>query len=393
MTVYGATTSGAAPDEGRRVDVLVIGAGQAGLSAAYHLRRRGFAPHRADTDGGFVVLDADRAPGGAWAHRSPSLRMATVHGFHDLPDFELPAPDPDAPAREVVPGYFAAYEAKHALPVVRPVKVLAVRSASARPDARLLVETDSGTWSTRAVINATGTWTRPFLPHYPGRFGGRQLHYAAYRGPEEFAGKRVVVVGGGASAIQVLSEVAAVGETVWVTRTPPVYHEGPFTPEYGRAVVAKVEERVRQGLPVRSVVSVTGLGPSVAYRRAEELGALHRRPMFDRLTEHGVAWGDEELAVDAIVWATGFRPEVGHLGPLGLRSPGGGIAVTGTRATADPRVHLVGFGPSASTVGANRAGRAAVNDIVGLLGAPAPDVAVATVPVPMPVPVPVPVGG
>ncbi|WP_380286332.1 NAD(P)-binding domain-containing protein [Kitasatospora purpeofusca] len=355
------------------MDVLVIGAGQAGLSAAYHLRRRGFAPHRADTDGGFAVLDADRAPGGAWAHRSPSLRMATVHGFHDLPDFELPEPDPNAPAREVVPGYFAAYEAKHALPVVRPVTVLAVRSESARPDARLLVETDSGTWSTRALINATGTWTRPFLPHYPGRFAGRQLHYAAYRGPQEFAGKRVLVVGGGASAVQVLSEVAAVGETVWVTRTPPVHHDRPFTPEYGRAVVAKVEERVRQGLPVRSVVSVTGLGPSVAYRRAEELGALHRRPMFDRLTEHGVAWGDEELAVDAIVWATGFRPEVGHLAPLGLRAPGGGIALTGTRATADARVHLVGYGPSASTVGANRAGRAAVNDLVRLLGAPAPD--------------------
>ncbi|MFD0273008.1 NAD(P)-binding domain-containing protein [Kitasatospora sp. NPDC127111] len=374
----------------RRVDVLVVGAGQAGLSAAYHLRRRGFSPYRADAgtdtdtgtaaevdgaraDGaGFVVLDADDFPGGAWAHRSPSLRMATVHGFHDLPDFELPEPDPAAPAREVVPGYFAAYEAKHALPVVRPVRVRAVRSESDRPDARLLVETDAGTWSTRALINATGTWTRPFLPHYPGHFAGRQLHYAEYRGPEEFAGKRVLVVGGGASAIQVLSEVAAVGETVWVTRTPPVFHEGPFTPEYGRAVVAKVEERVRQGLPVRSVVSVTGLGPSVAYRRAEELGALHRRPMFDRLTERGVAWGDEELAVDAIVWATGFRPEVGHLAPLGLRSPGGGIALSGTRATADPRVHLVGYGPSASTVGANRAGRAAVNELVALLGAPAP---------------------
>lgn len=353
------------------VDVLVVGAGQAGLSAAYHLRRRGFAPYRADADGGFVVLDANPAPGGAWAHRSPSLRMATVHGFHDLPDAELPAPDPEAPAREVVPGYFAAYEARHALPVVRPVAVRAVRAESDRPDSRLLVETDHGTWSTRALINATGTWTRPFLPHYPGHFAGRQLHYADYRGPGEFAGRRVLVVGGGASAIQVLSEVAAVGETAWVTRTPPVYHEGPFTPEYGRTVVAKVEERVRQGLPVRSVVSVTGLGPSVAYRRAEELGALHRRPMFDRLTEHGVAWGEEELAVDAIVWATGFRPEVGHLAPLGLRSPGGGIALTGTRATADPRVHLVGYGPSASTIGANRAGRAAVSDLVHLLGDPA----------------------
>lgn len=359
MTVYGATN--------RDVDVVVIGAGQAGLSAAYHLRRRGFAPYD-----GFVVLDADAAPGGAWAHRSPSLRMATVHGFHDLPDFELPTPDPAAPAREVVPGYFAAYEAKHALPVLRPVRVWAVRSLD---DGRLRVETDQGDWTARALINATGTWTRPFLPHYPGHFAGRQLHYAEYRGPEEFAGQRVVVVGGGASAIQVLSEVAEVAETVWVTRTLPVYHDGPFTPEHGRAVVAMVEERVRQGLPAGSVVSVTGLGPSVAYKRAEEFGALNRRPMFDRLTEHGVVWGEEELPVDAIIWATGFRAEITHLAPLGLRGPGGGIRMDGTRAAADPRIHLVGYGPSASTIGANRAGRAAVNEIVGLLGAPEPAMA------------------
>lgn len=354
VTVYGATND---------VDVAVIGAGQAGLSAAYHLRRRGFAPYSA-----FAVLDADDAPGGAWAHRSPSLRMATVHGFHDLPDFELPPPDPAAPAREVVPGYFAAYEARHALPVVRPVHV---RSVSPLPDGRLLIATDAGDWTARALINATGTWTRPFLPYYPGRFTGRQLHYADYRGPEEFAGQQVLVVGGGASAIQVLSEVAAVADTTWVTRREPVYRDGPFTEDSGRAAVAQVEERVRQGLPVRSVVSVTGLGPSVAYRRAEELGALHRHPMFDRLTERGVAWGERELPFDAIIWATGFRPEVGHLAPLNLRAPGGGIRIDGTRAADDPRIHLVGYGPSASTIGANRAGRAAVNEIVRLLGAPA----------------------
>ncbi|PYC80866.1 pyridine nucleotide-disulfide oxidoreductase [Streptomyces tateyamensis] len=357
-------------------DVVVIGAGQAGLSAAYHLRRRGFAPFT-----GFVVLDADTAPGGAWAHRSPSLRMATVHGFHDLPDFELPPPDPTAPAREVVPGYFAAYEARHALPVVRPARVTAVRDLGER----LLVESTAGNWTARAVVNATGTWTRPFLPHYPGRFTGRQLHYADYRGPQSFTGngkgpllpgggrkERVVVVGGGASAIQLLSELAEVAETIWVTRREPVIRDEPFTPEAGRAAVALVEQRVAQGLPVSSVVGVTGLGPSVALRRARQLGALHRRPMFDRLTEHGVAWGEHQEAVDAIVWATGFRPEVGHLAPLGLREPGGGIRLDGTRAVADPRVHLVGYGPSASTVGANRAGRAAVNEIVGLLGRPRP---------------------
>ncbi|MFE9424925.1 NAD(P)-binding domain-containing protein [Kitasatospora sp. NPDC006697] len=348
---------------------MVIGAGQAGLSAAYHLRRRGFEPYR-----GFLVLDADPAPGGAWAHRSPSLLMATVNGFHDLPDFELPVPDPRAPAREVVPGYFAAYEAKHALPVVRPVRVTAVRDLGER----LLVESAAGSWTARALINATGTWTRPFVPHYPGHFGGRRLHYADYRGPAEFAGRRVVVVGGGASAIQLLSELGEVAETLWVTRREPEYRDGPFTPEAGRAAVALVEQRVAQGLPVRSVVSVTGLGPSVALRRAEQLGVLDRRPMFDRLTERGVAWGAAEEPVDVIIWATGFRPEVGHLAPLGLREPGGGIRLDGTAAAADPRVHLVGYGPSASTVGANRAGRAAVNGIVRLIGSPRPAVAQAS---------------
>ncbi|MEV6206399.1 FAD-dependent oxidoreductase [Kitasatospora sp. NPDC051914] len=362
MTVEAETTWG--HELPREVDVVVIGAGQAGLSAAHHLRRRGFEPYR-----GFVVLDADETPGGAWAHRSPSLRMATVHGFHDLPDSQLPAPDPDAPAREVVPVWFAAYEAEHALPVVRPVRVRAVRSL---PDGRLRVGTDRGDWTARALVNATGTWTRPFLPHYPGHFAGRQLHYADYRGPEEFAGQKVLVVGGGASAIQVLSELGPVAETVWATRRPPVHRDGPFTPEAGRAAVALVEQRVREGLPVRSVVSVTGLGPSVAYRRAEELGVLNRRPMFDRLTEHGAVWDGTEEHLDAIVWATGFRPEITHLAPLGLRGPGGGIRLEGTRAAADPRIHLVGYGPSASTVGANRAGRTAVNDIVRLLGTPRP---------------------
>src|SRR5690606_42141729 len=73
---------------------------------------------------------------------------------------------------------------------------------------------------------------------------------------------------------------------------------------------------------------------------------------------------DLRTPVDAILWATGFRHELRHLRPLGLTGPLGGIAMDGTAVAADPRIHLVGHGPGASTIGANRAGRAAVNRLV-----------------------------
>ncbi|MEU9987754.1 NAD(P)-binding domain-containing protein [Streptomyces sp. NPDC048045] len=353
-------------NETREVEVVVTGAGQAGLSSAYHLRRTGFEPDR-----DFVVLDHSPRPGGAWQFRWPSLTYGKVHGMHSLPGMELTDADPAQPSADVVRTYFDRYERAFDLRVRRPVDVTAVREGEG---GRLLVETSEGTWSTRALINATGTWDRPFWPRYPGQetFRGRQLHTAQYAGPEEFAGQRVVVVGGGASGTQHLLEIAPyAAATTWVTRRPPVFREGPFSEDVGRAAVALVEDRVRQGLPPRSVVSVTGLPLNDAIRQGLADGVLDRQPMFDRIAPDGVEWDDgphpRHAPADVILWATGFRAALDHLRPLRLREPGGGIRVEGTRAVADPRVHLVGYGPSASTIGANRAGRAAVRDIRRLL--------------------------
>ncbi|MEU5794047.1 NAD(P)-binding domain-containing protein [Streptomyces sp. NPDC047813] len=350
-------------NESREVEVVVVGAGQAGLSGAYHLRRAGYEPDR-----DFVVLDHSPAPGGAWQFRWPSLTYGKVHGMHALPGMELTGADPGRPSAEVVGAYFDRYERAFDLRVRRPVEVRAVREGDG---GRLLLETSDGIWSTRALINATGTWDHPFWPRCPGQetFRGRQLHTARYAGPEEFAGQRVVVVGGGASGTQHLLELAPyAAATTWVTRRPPVFREGPFDADAGRAAVALVEERVRVGLPPRSVVSVTGLPLNGEIRRGLEDGVLDRRPMFDRITPDGVEWRDgSRVDADVILWATGFRAALGHLAPLRLRTPGGGIRVEGTRAVADPRIHLVGYGPSASTIGANRAGRAAVRDIGRLL--------------------------
>ncbi|GAA0951253.1 FAD-dependent oxidoreductase [Nonomuraea longicatena] len=346
--------------DARPADAVVIGAGQAGLSSAYFLRRFGL-----DT----VVLDAEDGPGGAWRHRSPSLTMDKIHGIFDLPGVRREAePAFTARARDVVPAYYAEYEREAGLDVVRPVKVGAV---SEGPDDRLLVSAGERRWAARAVVNASGTWARPHWPYYPGAaaFLGRQTHYAAYRGPEPYAGLRVAVVGGGASAAHVLSELAGVAAaTLWMTRRPVEWRDDDFGEEARRDAVALVERRVRAGLPPRSVVSVTGLSRTGVVRTALAKGALDRQEMFTRLTPDGASWADgRHERLDAIVWATGFRSALGHLAPLRLREPGGGIRVDGTRVLREPRLHLVGYGPSASTVGANRAGRAAALAVRELL--------------------------
>jgi cation diffusion facilitator CzcD-associated flavoprotein CzcO len=350
----------------RDVDVVVIGAGQAGLSTARSLVRQGFEPET-----GFVVLDADAAPGGAWQHRWPSLTVGTTHRVHDLPDLPF---EPDADnlrAADAVPAYFAEYERRFRLPVHRPVRVAAVRRTDGD---RFRVETDAGDWTARAIVNATGTWTRPFVPRYPGQelFRGRQLHTVDYRSADEFAGQHVVVVGGGASATQLLGEISTVTSTTWVTRRPPVWRDGPFDEDAGRRAVAMVADAVRAGRRPGSVVGVTGLLTSTPYiRDALDRGVLERLPMFDRITEDGVAWADgSSLRADVILWATGFRAAVTHLAPLHLRGTGGGIRMDGTSVHGEPLIHLVGYGPSASTIGANRAGRSAARSLRRLLREP-----------------------
>lgn len=337
------------------LDSVVVGAGQAGLAASYFLRQR-----RID----HVVLDANPVPGGAWQHRWASLSMADVHGVADLPGAAAPGKSPRA-ANVVVPDYFGDYERDQGLPVVRPVRVDRVESEGNL----LVVRAGAEAWRTRTLVNATGTWTRPFVPWYPGidAFRGEQVHTAHYPGVDHFRGRRVLVVGGGASAVQLLGELAPVTETLWVTRRPPVWREE-FDAAAGLAAVTAVEERVRRGLPPASVVSVTGLALRPQEQEAARLGAYDRQPMFARIEPDGVRWADGRFEpVDAILWATGFRPAVDHLAPLHLRGEEGGIALVpvrgnvqgATTAARDPRVQLVGYGPSASTIGAPRAGRQA----------------------------------
>ncbi|PPF37661.1 NAD(P)-binding domain-containing protein [Pseudoclavibacter sp. AY1H1] len=358
------------PEAPRSATVVVIGAGQAGLSAGFHLSRRGFASalDEPDAERTFVLLDANPKPGGAWQHRWESLTMATVNGIFDLPTFARTPGSEDEPSRDAVPRYFAEFERAKPLPILRPVKVLEVSRVDDDPQGALLVATDgAGGWRADAIINATGTWNNPLLPSIPGQdaFRGTQLHTRDYVSASAFEGQRVAVVGGGISAVQQLEEISRGAQTFWYTRREPVFLENGFNPEVeGRSTIAKVTADVEAGEPSSSVVSYTGLGWSPYAVAARDRGALERRPMFTAIEPDGVREADGSFTpVDAILWATGFRADLAHLDGLGLRNARGGITMRGTQVADEPRIHLIGFGPSQSTVGANRAGRDAVRAI------------------------------
>ncbi len=338
----------------------MIGGGQAALATAFYLRRAGLAPG-AD----FVVVDAADSPGGAWARMWPGLRLFSPASFSSLPGWMMPAWD-DAdlgyPPRDHVVDYLSAYERRYDLAVLRPHRVSAVRRADEDPHGPLLVETGELTVPARAVVSATGTWDRPFWPSYPGmrRFTGRQLHSADYVTPAELAGLRVVVVGGGNSAAQILAEVSTVADTTWVTARPPR-----FLPDDvdGRALFAAARARIRALQEGREHAGVAGLGDIVmvaSVKDARDRGALEAQPMFTRITPTGVVWADGTTqAADALIWCTGFRPALRHLRPLGLSTEHGRIAVggpSGTQAVAEPRLHLVGYGDWTGAASATLAG-------------------------------------
>lgn len=353
------------------VDVAVIGGGQAGLSVAFYLRRAGLVPGR-----DVVVLDAEDRPGGAWPHMWDGLRLFSPAGYSSLPGWMMPPWD-DAvsgfPPRDHVVDYLTRYEERYALRVRRSHRVSAVTRDSA--GGRLMLHSDAGDVAARAVVSATGTWTQPFWPTYPGsrEFGGRQLHVVHYRDPGQLAGQRVVVVGGGNSAAQVLAEVSAVADTTWVTSRPPR-----FLPDDvdGRALFAAATARVEAAGQGREHPGVGGLGDIVmvaGVRAARDRGALHARPMFSRLTATGVAWdGGGTLEADAVIWCTGFRPALRHLRPLHLRDRHGQVPVdgaAGTRAEQEPRLHLLGYGDwtgpaSATLLGVGRSARDTAAEVV-----------------------------
>ena len=350
-------------DRHARTRVVIIGAGQAGLAVAYFLRKAGFAPGN-----DFLILDAGPRSGGAWQHRWEALRLGDTHKVHDLPGMHEmgltfnDAPK-DRPARDVVAAYYSMYERHYQLGVVRPARVTWTERVDGGYRLTLSPGGPFDAIEAQIVVNATGTWTNPRIPAIPGRrdFAGTQVATPEWVSAQRFAGRQVAVVGGGTSALGFLDELANVGaSTLWYTRREPVFvDDEPWLSETrGARAVHLQDHAARTGSILPSIVAVTGLARNPLVERLQARGQLARRPMFRRVVSDGVIEQDGTFTyVDAIVWATGFRAELRHLDGLGLAGVGGAIAVQRGQVVTEPTIYMAGYGPQASTVSSNRAGR------------------------------------
>jgi cation diffusion facilitator CzcD-associated flavoprotein CzcO len=348
-----------------RHEVVVVGAGSAGLATAALLRERGIEP---------LVLEAGPEPGAVWRTRYDRLRLHTPRLLSGLPGLRIPRRYGRWVARDDLITYFQAYTAHHALGVRTSVRVeRIVRDADA-----WRLETPEGLLEAQAVVVATGYNGAPFIPEWPGResFTGELIHSAEYVNPEPFRGRDVLVVGAGNSGAEIAHDVIDGGaaRSRISVRTPPqivrratagisaqligmaIKHLPPHwvDPISLKQRKLSIPDLSAQGLPrpevgVRTAFIATGTTPilDVGIVDAVRRGRVEVVAAVDALDGADVVLADgSRIQPDAVIAATGFRAGldelVGHLGVLGPR----GLPVEKDGPPALPGLWFVGFTPT-----------------------------------------------
>ncbi|QNN51839.1 flavin-containing monooxygenase [Nocardioides mesophilus] len=284
------------------LDVVVIGAGQAGLAAGYHLTRHGSR---------FLLLDAGPSVGHAWRSRWDSLRLFTPAEYSSLPGMPFPAAAGSYPTKDQVADYLAAYAERFDLPVLLDTPV---RRLTRTADGCFRLETDRSTLQTRHVIVATGPFQVPAIPE-PARSLGTdvvQLHSARYRNPKDLPRGRVLVVGGGNSGLQIAEEIAASREVhVAMGSKQTMVPQRPFGRDLFWWLTATGLLTRPATSPIARFFRRRGgdlvIGTSTRSLRA---AGVTLRPRLTGADHRTATFADGScLQVDAVVWATGFRSD------------------------------------------------------------------------------------
>jgi putative flavoprotein involved in K+ transport len=285
-----------------RVEVAVVGGGQAGLAIGYLLARSGRR---------FVILEAGESVATAWRDRWDSLVLFTPRRYDALPGLPFPG-DPDGyPGRDEVVSYLESYADTFALPIQFRSRVRAL-TASDGGGFVLELDDDRRVLADQVVV-ATGPFHGPIMPAPADSLAPEvfQAHSAAYRRPEDVPGGTVLVVGGGNTGFQIAKELAA-------TRTVHLAIGSRQTPLPQRllgrdlfwwltrlGVLAKSADS-RLGRRARSRDTLIGSSPRQLQRRF----GVGLKPRAVGASGRTVRFADgSELDVDAVIWATGYRPD------------------------------------------------------------------------------------
>ena len=340
-------------------EVVIVGAGAAGLATAASLQQYGIRP---------IVLEAGDTVGHSWASSYDALRLHTVRRYSRLPLRPMPPSYPRYASRDQVLAYLRDYAEQFKLDVRSGCRV----ERAERTDAgwRLVAGTDA--FDCQALVAATGIVASPITPDFPGmdEYAGRLLHSGQYRNAVGFAGKRVLVIGAGNSGAEIALDLARGSARVTVAirqgvnAVPlsilgvPIQYWGLLMAKMPRAVVAPLarvllrrsESRLRRaGIPKSPEpvlgahgIPIIGLGllDAVREKRIRVAGAIKA------FTHDGVQFanGDSE-PFDAVILATGYRPALDFLGEGttldARRNPM--RAADGVSSVDQPDLYFVGY--------------------------------------------------
>lgn len=210
------------------------------------------------------------------------------------------------------------------------------------------IELESGgQLAARAVVAASGSFGRPHRPALPGldSFAGQVLHAADYRDPAPFTGRRVIVVGAGNSAVQIAAELARVSRTTLATRAPVKFARQHLL---GRDLHFWLTRTGLDGAPLGRLLRTPPGQPVLddgRYRATLDAGTPDRRPIFQGVDGEKVTWPDSTAeTVDAIILATGYRPDLPYLATLdGALDTGGRPLHRGGHSSYYPGLHFLGL--------------------------------------------------
>jgi putative flavoprotein involved in K+ transport len=306
--------------------VYIVGGGPGGLAAAAELRRAGVRA---------VVLEKSDAVGASWRGHYDRLRLHTTRRLSGLPGLRMPRSFGRWVARDDVVRYLEKYAEFHELEIVTGVEVTRIEAAGTD---WLLHATGGRRLTGRAVVVATGYNHTPHLPEWPGsgEFPGELVHASAYRNPEPYRDKDVLVVGTGNTGAEIATDLAAGGaaRVRLAVRTPPhiVRRTTAGWPSQRSAILAR-------RLPVRLVdacagallrLSVPDLAPYGLPRPSAGLYTRVRQGSLP-VQDSGLVAAVRAGAVEPVATLTGFEAEEAVLADGSRITPDVVIAATGYR--------------------------------------------------------------